>query len=157
MLPIPGKYSLVAGAGEGNTQLNAFDKALLNAGVGNTNLIKITSILPPGAEYLPPEKLQEVLKPGALLPAAFANICSHTPGEVISAAVAVGIPADDSFGVIMEYSTRGEKVHAEAIVRSMVEEAFKIRGKKLAEIKSIAVEHEVDRIGSAFAAVVLIY
>ena len=36
-----------AGHAEGGTALNAFDNALLAAGIGNINLIKISSILPP--------------------------------------------------------------------------------------------------------------
>ncbi len=51
MLPIPKKFSLVAGSAEGTSELNAFDNALLNAGIGNLNLIKVTSILPPQVEF----------------------------------------------------------------------------------------------------------
>src|SRR5688500_13102541 len=36
-----------AGHSEGGTTLNAFDNALLVAGIGNINLIKVSSILPP--------------------------------------------------------------------------------------------------------------
>jgi len=36
-----------AGTGEGSTPLAAFDAALLNAGVGNYNLICLSSIVPP--------------------------------------------------------------------------------------------------------------
>ena len=36
-----------AGHAEGGTTLNAFDNALLAAGIGNINLIKVSSILPP--------------------------------------------------------------------------------------------------------------
>ena len=35
-----------AGRAEGGTTLNAFDNALLAAGIGNINLIKVSSILP---------------------------------------------------------------------------------------------------------------
>lgn len=51
-------YTLVGGSGEGATRLNAFDAALLDAGVGNTNLIKLSSILPPGLEYRRREELE---------------------------------------------------------------------------------------------------
>jgi len=47
VLPRPKKFSLVAGVSEGKTRLTAFDKALLAAGIGNINLIKLSSILPP--------------------------------------------------------------------------------------------------------------
>jgi len=38
------------GTGEGPTPLAAFDKALLAAGVENYNLIRLSSVIPPGAE-----------------------------------------------------------------------------------------------------------
>lgn len=43
---------LVAGKAEGSTPLNAFDNALLDAGIGDVNLIKVSSIVPPGVEVV---------------------------------------------------------------------------------------------------------
>src|SRR5262245_63509415 len=39
--------AITAGHAEGGTSLNAFDNALLAAGIGNINLIKVFSIIPP--------------------------------------------------------------------------------------------------------------
>jgi arginine decarboxylase len=78
------------------------------------------------------------------------------PGEIISAGVALGIPADDTLpGLIMEYSARGHREDIESIVRNMVEIGFEMRNKKLKEIKSIACQHKVEKIGTSFACVVL--
>src|SRR5262249_30689843 len=57
-----------AGNAEGGTPLNAFDNALLAAGIGNINLVRISSIVPPGVELLPLPRI----KPGAIVPTAFA-------------------------------------------------------------------------------------
>ncbi|NLJ72971.1 MAG: arginine decarboxylase, pyruvoyl-dependent [Syntrophomonadaceae bacterium] len=152
MLPLPKKYFVTAAAAEGESHLTAFDGALLKARVGNTNLLRVSSILPPACEYEP----DLVVPPGSLLPIAYGSIVSDTPGEVISAAVAVGI-SKDSFGVIMEYSGRCTKEEALAQVKAMVNEAFKIRGIKLEEVKTSAVEHKVEKIACAFAAVPLWY
>ncbi len=150
----PKYFTLVKGAGEGITSLNAFDAALLSSGIGNTNLVKISSILPPGVVYIESEKIR--ISEGSFIPVAYGHIESHTPEEIIAAAVAVGIPQDGGYGVIMEYSARGDAGHAESIVRLMVEEAFKMRGLTLSRIYSVAVEHQVERIGSVFAGVVLL-
>jgi arginine decarboxylase len=40
------------GTGEGPTPLAAFDRALLAAGVENYNLIRLSSVIPPGAEVV---------------------------------------------------------------------------------------------------------
>lgn len=153
MLPIPTKFNLVAGDSEGLTLLNAFDGALLNAGAGNLNLLRVSSVLPPGAVY--DEYLS--IPPGNLVPTAYGAINSDKPGTVISAAVGVGIPDDGSFGMIMEVSGEFDKDTAEEKIRKMVIQAFEMRNKTLAEIKVKAAEHKVNTIGCAFAGVLLWY
>lgn len=146
----PGRFFLTCGRGEGLTPLNAFDAALWDAGVGDLNLVKVSSILPPRCR-----EDSTPLESGSIVPAAYAYIIGDIPGEVISAAVAVGVPEDpDKPGLIMEYSAKGHRDEAEAIVRRMVEEGMAMRGRRIKEIKSCAVECKVERIGAAFAAVV---
>ncbi len=43
------KITITTGTGEGPTPLAAFDKALLDAGVANYNLIYLSSIIPPNS------------------------------------------------------------------------------------------------------------
>ena len=57
----------------------------------------------------------------------------------------------------MEYSSHGRKKDVEKIVRRMAEEGMKMRNEEVAVIKSVSVEHEVKKIGTAFASVVLWY
>ena len=42
MLPTPKKFKIVAAAAEGNHKLTAFDNALLEAGIGNVNLVRVS-------------------------------------------------------------------------------------------------------------------
>lgn len=44
------KIYICAGSGEAEMEMNAFDKALLNAGIGNYNLIYLSSVIPANAE-----------------------------------------------------------------------------------------------------------
>lgn len=152
MLPTPTRFTLVAGAGEGESPLNAFDQALLKAGAGNVNLLRVSSILPPGAEYV--EKI--LLPPGSLVPVAYGSLTSSAPGDVIAAAVGVGIPAE-GFGVIMEYSGYVSQKEAENIIYGMVKEALMNRGLEISRCMVKAIEHQVIKTGSAFAGVVLWY
>lgn len=152
MLPLPKKFFVTAASAEGNTKLTAFDGALLKARVGNTNLLRVSSILPPECEYCP----DLIIPAGSLLPIAYGAITSMEPGDIISAAVGVGIKKD-SFGVIMEFSGHCSKKEAEEAVIKMVEEAFEIRSLDLDEIKIASTEHKVKNIGCAFAAVPLWY
>ncbi|MBO8125761.1 MAG: arginine decarboxylase, pyruvoyl-dependent [Firmicutes bacterium] len=152
MLPTPKKFTVVAGAAEGATRLNAFDNALLASGIGNLNLLRVSSILPPGCEEV--EHLD--IPPGSLTPTAYGSIISETPGKKIAAAVAIGFSEND-FGVIMEYSGECSKEEAEAEVARMVEEAFKVRGRKLVRVLAKGSEIVVDKCACAFAAVALWY
>lgn len=154
MIPTPNKYFLVSGSAEGFLPLNAFDNALLKSGIGNVNLVKMSSIVPPACEKIEPVALPY----GALVPVAYASKISQIPGEMITSAVACGIPKDDKLpGLIMEYSSSGHKEDIEAIVIKMVEEGFEARGFDLKEIFSISSCHSVQRTGASFAAVVLWY
>lgn len=152
IIKTPTHYFLVSGASEGFSRLNAFDGALLRAGIGDTNLVKMSSIVPPRCELIPPVPLP----PGSLVPTAYASITSDVPGEIIASAVAVAIPEQPEFpGLIMEYSAHGPKAEIEEMVRQMAIEGMKVRGRVIKDLTSIAVEHRVRKVGATFAAVVL--
>lgn len=152
MLRTPTKFTLVAGTAEGDTELTAFDGALLVAGIGNLNLVRVTSILPPDCRFVE----RHDLAPGSIVPTAYGWIASHTPGERIAAAVAVG-QGPAGYGVIMEYAARGTGQDVEAVIRRMVVEAFGRRGLELAGVRVAATEHRVERLGVALAAVPLFW
>jgi arginine decarboxylase len=147
---IPNAIWASAGAAEGDTELNAFDNALLAAQVGNLNLIRVSSVLPQEAMLLeaPPQ-----ITPGSLVPTVYTFHVSDRPGEMIAAAVGIGV-GQDSHGMI--YESHGTSRHeVEATVRQMIDEGFARRGLRLKEVIVRSIEHKVERIGCAVAAVVL--
>lgn len=145
----PKALSVVAGSGEGRTELTAFDRALMDAGIANLNFLRVTSILPQDIRVVPVPPFT----PGMLTPAVYARMTSHTPGERIAAAVGLGF-SRDSYGVIMEYQHTGTADNAETIVRGMVAEALDIRGLAPEKIVVASREHVVERTGCVVAAVV---
>lgn len=156
MVKTPDIYCLVKGSAEGRTKLNAFDKALLEAGIGDTNLVRMSSILPPAAKEITVADLK--LPKGGLIPLAYGSIESTTPGQMISTAIGLGIPEDEEEpGVIMEFEDHSPLDTVEAIVRQMVVDSFEYRNRNLKEIKTIGIEHKVERCGAVFAAAVLWY
>jgi arginine decarboxylase len=153
-LPRPTKYALVAAWAEGQTELTAFDKALLKANVGNVNLVRLSSILPPHAEYQP----EFELAPGILLPIAYATTSSSAPGEVIAAAIAIGLASPEQFGVIMEFHGQCSEQEAREAVTRMVEEAFEARGMPLNDVLIKSVAHCVrGGVGCVFVGVPMFY
>ena len=152
IIKTPTHYFLVSGASEGFSPLNAFDGALLRAGIGDTNLVKMSSIVPPRCQRISPISLP----PGSLVPTAYASITSDVSGEIISSAVAVALPTEPHYpGLIMEYSARGSKAEIEETVRRMALEGMKLRQREIKELLYIAVEHRVQKVGATLAAVVL--
>ena len=148
--PTPNAVWVTAGTAEGSTELNAFDNALLAAGIGDLNLVKVSSIVPAGARLLdasPP------ITPGSLVPTVYSEVHSDTAGETICAAVGIGI-GKDSHGMIFEHSASSRDV-AERVVTGMVQEGFARRGLPLERLIVRAAEHRVERVGCAVAAVVL--
>jgi arginine decarboxylase len=142
-----------AGHAEGGTSLNAFDNALLMAGIGNINLIKVSSIVPPEVAIVELPKI----RPGALVPTAYAAITSETPGETIAAAVGYALPDDPAKnGVIMEFHGAGTRAEAERAIDAMLAEAFRMRGETIREQRIVSAEHRVERIGCALAAMTLL-
>ncbi len=154
IIQTPTKFFLVSGSSEGFSLLNAFDGALLASGVGDTNLVKMSSILPPGCKELNPPPVP--MPQGALVPTAYASLASDVPGEVISAAVAIGIPEDEMrAGLIMEYSARAEEKVVVERVKEMVRKGMELRKRPIKAIIPISATHRVVSVGAVFAGVVL--
>jgi arginine decarboxylase len=106
----PSRFILVKGVGEATTKLNAFDRALQQAGVGNYNLIRLSSILPPKVTQKSPVKMPTH---GDFIPIAYGATTDSSPMSkkdvrIISAAIGVGVPDDPNrAGLIMEYTYSG--------------------------------------------------
>ncbi|MFN8532843.1 MAG: arginine decarboxylase, pyruvoyl-dependent [Dehalococcoidia bacterium] len=152
MWQVPERYWVTSGAAEGGTALNAFDNALLAGGVGNLNLIRVSSILPKGAQRM--HERPSHLVEGTLAPVVYSVAESETEGQIIASCVGVG-RSKDRYGVIFEHAGPMTARHAEAIVRRQVEEAFKNRGLDLEELILESCEHRVARYGCTVAAVML--
>lgn len=147
----PQRFIMVAATAEANHALTAFDAALLKAGLGNVNLVRLSSILPPGCQE---EENGINFPPGSFVPTAYGAISSEIKGERIAAAVGIGFTAG-SFGVIMEHAGNCAEEAARAKVEAMIKEAFLNRGLALKGIKIKSVEHRVEKAGAAIAMVAL--
>jgi arginine decarboxylase len=144
-------YYPFAARASAKTTLNAFDLALKEAGIADYNLIKVSSIIPPGATLAPPD-----LPKGSLLPVAYGCLMSEEEGRFIVASVAVGIPVEpDGVGVIMEFSGFVDIKEAEEITKSMAYEALSMRGYRVKEVKAYSIGMEVRGPSCVLAGVAL--
>ena len=76
---------MTSGIGFGLTSLTSFDDALINSGIGNFNIVKVSSILPVKAIQATKVGIAE----GGVLFTAFSYITSNKLGEKLAASVAI--------------------------------------------------------------------
>lgn len=148
---VPRNYSIVSGVGESMFPLVAFDNALRNAGIGDYNLVKVSSILPAHCVYK--EKID--IEKGSILFTAYASMVVQD-GQCGSVATATAIPLSNTeSGVIFETSSKNND--AENIVREMCCEAMINRDKYYKEIKSsfIQLQGKKDVFTCGVSAVVM--
>jgi arginine decarboxylase (EC 4.1.1.19) len=119
------KVSITSGKSEGPTRLNAFDNALIDAGIGDVNLIKVSSIIPANAQIvrLPP------LETGSTVNCVLSHRISNSRGDLISAAIAVAL--SDNMGCVAENGgiNKDPKIIREDAI-FMVEYMMRKRGEK---------------------------
>ena len=152
IIKTPSAHYFTCGSSEGSSTRNSLDNALVAARIGNVSPVRVGPALPPGSRLIEIQQLPY----GAFVPVVYSSISSAVPGELISAGIAVAYPKDEAQpGLIMEYASQGHKEDIEALVRCMADEGLRMRDQVLKDILSISVQHKVERIGTALAAVVL--
>jgi len=96
------KIIIVRGTGEGSTALSAFDDALHHAGIGNFNLVELSSIIPENAVIELKEKYDVPYEIGQIQPAVISHNESNEKGLEISAGL--GWSLANEGGVFIEIS-----------------------------------------------------
>jgi len=117
---VPREFFLTSGRGTSPTSpYNAYDKALMEAGLGNCNIIMTSSVIPPKCR----ERRWKKLDVGALTPVVMAKALGG-PGETIGAGLAwaweKGRPGL-VVGVQGHYDRRGLTEALEARINEMAE------------------------------------
>lgn len=143
------KVSITSGKAEGPSKLNAFDNALLAAGIGDVNLIKVSSIIPTGAEIVELPQFPA----GKMVNTVLSYVSSSREGDQLCAVIAVAI--SDELGCVVEHggiNQDPEKVKGEAL--DMVNSMMQVRGLEIKDIIVKCQEHQVKNQGAAIAAVV---
>ncbi|MCL2687944.1 MAG: arginine decarboxylase, pyruvoyl-dependent [Methanobrevibacter sp.] len=143
------KVAIVSGKAEGPTKLNSFDNALLDAGIGDVNLIKVSSMLEKATELNPLPKL----KAGAMVNCVLSTISSKSKGDLISSAIAIAI--GDNLGCVVENCAVNQspdelKKEAEEMVKYMMEK----RNEKINELVIEEINHIVEDIATVVVSLV---
>ncbi len=143
------EISLTKGKSEGPTKLNAFDNALLDAKIGNVNLIPVSSMLPPNARLVDMPKLEI----GAMTNCVLAHQYSQTPGDKISAIIAYA-QAEEMGCVVEATGINKTKMELMDEARFMAEYMIEKRNLTITDYKSIMETHKVEQKASVVAALI---
>lgn len=109
MTHIPKRFFLTKGVGKARDALSAYESALRDAGIAPFNIVKVSSILPPGCKLLSCKRGLGSLSPGQIIYSVMAQNATNEPHRLIAASIGVAIPSDRSrYGYISEYHSFGE-------------------------------------------------
>jgi arginine decarboxylase len=106
---IPQRLFLTKGVGKHKEKLTSFEAALRDAGIAPFNIVRVSSILPPGAKILPRNKGLQYLSSGEIVYAVMAESSTNEPHRLIASSIGVAIPSQrDKYGYLSEYHSYGE-------------------------------------------------
>src|SRR5689334_22594505 len=84
MTLLPTRFFLTKGTGTHEKELRAFEEALRDAGIQVCNLVKISSIIPPGCKRIPRQEGVKELQPGQITFAVMAQSQTNEPGQTVA-------------------------------------------------------------------------
>lgn len=152
-LMVPKKFFVTSGkAINAISELNAFDEALLNARIGDQNLVPVSSILPVGIEKIDPVEIPM----GAITHC----ILSQMKGErekTISAGLSYTFN-EEGGGYVAEVHGHIKKEDAKDLLDRKIEEMARRRDKEVKEIFYVVEELHIplNHYGACVAAIIFI-
>ncbi|WP_280235113.1 pyruvoyl-dependent arginine decarboxylase [Nocardia cyriacigeorgica] len=147
----PLTIEIAAATGIGPTALSAFDAALRGIGVGEANLIRLSSVIPPGARLERTERISTPIRWGDRLYCVYAAGHADTAGGHAAAGIGWTTRADGA-GLFVEHeaATADEVEH---LVRASLADMTEHRRGDFAPVRLHTTETRSD--GSPVCAVVL--
>jgi arginine decarboxylase len=101
---VPTRMFFTRGVGKHRHKLQSFEVALRDAGIAQLNLVRVSSIFPPGCRIIARQRGIQELKPGGIACCVMADSSTNEPNRLVSAGVGLAIPAKgEHYGYIAEY------------------------------------------------------
>lgn len=146
------RIEVVSGTGEGRTSLGAFDAALGAAGIGDYNLVSLSSVVPPGADVVRRDAHGGEFGVGSLVPVVLAEAVSDVPDAGLAAGL--GWASAEEGGVFME-ATASSRQECEAVLSDRLAD---VRGNRdwnwRGDVAKEVCEHTVVDTGAVVVAAV---
>lgn len=126
---VPKKYFITSGrAVSGISGLNAFDCALMSAGISEQNLVAVSSVIPEGSERIEPAEIAM----GAVTHCVISQMRGKSD-EMISAGLAYAYRKDGKGGYIAEGHLHGSADSLRTELDRKIKEMSKIRNTAFGE------------------------
>ena len=149
------KYAFfISGTGRHVDRLQAFDRALGDAGPLAHNLVSVSSIIPSECKIVTAEEGFSMLTPGQIVFCVMSRQDANEPGAIASASIGVARPKDSGkFGYISEYhSTTSDKEVADEKAKKLALEMLSVKQNistekldlKLLEATTASIKHAGD-------------
>ncbi len=105
---VPSKVFFTRGVGKHKENLYSFELALRDAGIEKFNLVRVSSIYPPGAKIVQKATGLRELKPGQIVFCVMAEMRSNEPNRLMAASVGLALPSDKKmYGYLSEHHCFG--------------------------------------------------
>ena len=109
-LLVPKQMFLTKGVGKHRNRLQSFELALRQAGIEKSNLVSVSSILPPHCKFISKACGLGQLHAGEITFVVLAKESTNEPSRLVGAGVGVARPtAGEQYGYISEHHGFGEK------------------------------------------------
>ncbi len=106
---VPKKLFFTEGVGRHKEKLASFEFALRDAGIERFNLVRVSSILPPGCKIVSREKGLNELSSGQIVHCVLSKNSSNEPRRLLATSIGCAIPTDrGNYGYLSEHHSFGE-------------------------------------------------
>ncbi len=110
MFTVPKEIFLTRGVGRHKEKLSSFEMALRDAEIAQFNLVRVSSIFPPGCRVISKSSGLKKLMAGQIVPCVISQNQTDEPRRLMAASVGLAIPKDrDRYGYLSEHHSFGQK------------------------------------------------
>jgi arginine decarboxylase len=150
---VPSKVLFTRGRGLHREKLASFEMALRAAGIAQFNLVRVSSIFPPGCKIVHGARELAALQAGQIVNVVMSEASTNEPGRQVAASMGVAVPRDPhQFGYLSEHHSYGETMtragdYAEDLAAEML---ATVMGVEFDPEKSWDEKREIWRISGKF-------
>jgi arginine decarboxylase len=106
---VPKQVFFTKGVGMHREKLASFELALRDAGIEKYNIVRVSSIFPPGCKIVPREKGLAQMPPGQIVYCVMAQAADNEPNRLVAASIGLAVPAEGTqYGYLSEHHAFGQ-------------------------------------------------